>query len=175
MGRLLRWVAVAGLITLALFAALTLLISVNRENHVAGPGEEFVYDDFAFRLLDAQRVAHHGDGSADAAFPAGALLVRLQVDNRAKRVSFDPQCFTPVVVLPGGRECRPSVRASEALRRVATDGGWEEPLPASTSRVLECAFDVPAELHGAELVIEFGSFGRIADELLLGHRAFALP
>jgi hypothetical protein len=175
MGRLPRWIAFAGLITLALFAALVLLVSVNRENHVAGPGEEFVYDDFAFRLLDAHRVDHIGDGSADAALPAGALLVRLQVDNRARRVSFDPRCFTPVVVLPGGRECRPSPEASRALQHDATDGGWEESLPASTSRVLECAFDAPVELHGAELVIEFGSFGRIADELLLGHRAFALP
>jgi hypothetical protein len=168
-----------GGIILIVLALIVLSLLATRQNRTLGLHQAVQYDDFFFTVEDASRLpapaepvrARPGEpGAGDADY-----LVRIKVENRAKRVPFQFSGQFFVFVDPAGN--RPMIRPSAER---SPSGDLSPPalyvLQAGESRSVDYVFSLPGDLKDLRLrVMTGGPVGDFLDWLLFGRKEFQLP
>src|SRR5262245_19934813 len=109
------WTWVAALLAGGAFLLAALIGLVRHEEHVA-QGEEIVYDDFGFCVLDHRTAERLGSAAAQGVFH----VVRLEVRNHAKRVDYRLDQHRPVLVDERGERHEVAPEAQRMLDSQAT-------------------------------------------------------
>lgn len=125
------------------FAAAGGWMAFVRRDRVAPPGEELLFDDFAFSVKDVR-------------VQGRTWTVDLQVANHAKRVGYRLDTHQAVIVDEQGR------------RFSAANPPATGELPHGESRVTPLVFDLPDDARAPRLAIRFGEIGSLIDYVLLG-------
>jgi hypothetical protein len=140
-------------LALVVVGVVVLTVAFNRKTVVVGLNTPIRYDDFAFLALDGKR----GD-------PPTTYLVKLRVQNRARRVDFR---FTPgmaVLVDGSGHAYLPAAGFDEVV------------LKAGSSADVDLRYDVPADLRSPTLrILPGGMIGDAIETTLAGRKSIRLP
>ena len=156
-----RLLAVIGFIV-----GLTALVAwVNRPGTIAGPGSAIQLDDFAFRIEGTSRL--------DTSIP-GAFVVRLRVENRARRVDFRFRPETAKLIDADGRLLAP-IEGSRDPAGSPIPCGCDAPMPAGTECVASLTYRLPDGYRPERLVIRGDWIGAILDAIFCGKPSLALP
>jgi hypothetical protein len=151
---------------------LWLLGAQSKREMIVGLNQEIQFDDFAFSALGSRKAA--GLGTAGGQKPTEGLyyIVTIKVANHAKRVDFQFDPSTAVLVDRAGKEYHLSARGQAALDSTRA---CAEALPAGASCVTEVVFDVPADITDPHLKMSFGGkVGEFLDSIFYGKRKIAL-
>lgn len=129
------------------------------------------YDDFSFSVVGSW-VETLGAGSDATPY----RIVRLRVENGAKRVAYQFRRKTAVMVFDGGREAGISPRGQAALDRArATPDPLSGPLPAGAEGTTELAFELPPSATNPRLKISHGGPAfDVLDDLIVGKKRLAI-
>ncbi|HJQ69548.1 MAG TPA: DUF4352 domain-containing protein [Blastocatellia bacterium] len=131
---------------------------------VVGLNQEIQFDDFAFSALGTRKASALG-GQGDQKPSEGLYyVVTFKIANHARRVDFEYNPTTTVLVDGAGREYRVS----------AQEGACKEAIPAGGYCVTELVFDVPADINNPHIKMSFGKVGDFLDTIFYGKRKIAL-
>jgi hypothetical protein len=125
-------------------------------------GTPVQFDDFRFSVVNARTIAA-GDSESEK------YVVSLKVSNLAKRVSYNFDQQSALLILSNGILYRPERTPEISKDSCAT------PLLAGTSCETELVYIVPKGTRGARLRLSFGAIGDFLERLLFGHVAIQLP
>jgi hypothetical protein len=176
-GRPARKIGPRSAILLAVLALAAVVLSVRRDK-VFRPGETIRYDDFFFTLRGVNRSPLPTAGAAEPHSSAVEYLVKLTVENRAKRVPFRFTDESVALVDPNTGK-RYWVHP-EAQRAYEAATGQEQRAPLvlkpGESATGSYVFRLPAGVTDPRLRIAPGGWGGMAFEnLLFGVKEFRLP
>lgn len=172
-----RKLGLRSLILVGLLAMISVVLSVRRD-HVFRPGETLQYDDFFFTLRAVNRSPATPPGGNGKAAPTTEYVVKLAIENRARRVPFRFDDDGVALVDPGdGKRYRID---PEAQRAYDAATGRERPVPlvlkAGESATRDYVFRLPAGVADPRLRIAPGGWGgMVLESLLFGTREFQLP
>ncbi|MDB5349381.1 MAG: hypothetical protein JWN86_628 [Planctomycetota bacterium] len=129
------------------------------------------FDDFTFAVVGA-REASLGSGAETRRYQ----MVRLKVQNDAKRVTYQFHPRIAVMVDDDGRQYGVSALGQVALDRLrGAPDPLATPLPAGASGTTELAFDLPETARNPRLKISHGGpVLDVVDDLLGGRRRLLL-
>jgi hypothetical protein len=165
-------VVVIGLLTVIMAVVAT------RRDRVFQPGQTIQYDDFFFTLRGVNRTPISTSASDGQSASMVEYVVKLTIDNRAKRVPFRFTDGSVALFDPGGGK-RYRV-APEAQRAYEAATGQTRPDPlilkAGESATRDYVFRLPAVVTDPRLRIAPGGWGGMAlENLLFGIKEFRLP
>ena len=165
-------VVVVGLLTLLLVVVAT------RRDRVFKAGQTIQFDDLFFKLRGVSRSPFSSPGSDGQSTSMVEYVVKLTIDNRAKRVPFrftngSVALFDPT----DGRRYRVDPEAQRAYEAAT---GRERPDPlilkAGESATRDYVFRLPAGVTDSRLRIAPGGWGGLVlEKLLFGLKEFQLP
>jgi hypothetical protein len=162
-------IGAALLVVLSLCGILALL----RRDQSAKIGEEVRYDDFAFRVLGVRRI----DAIGTLAAPVGRelLVVRLEVENKARRVDYELDKHGVRIEDAAGNRTLPDEAWTRALALEAHAPPRPGALHPGETFATDIVFEVPADSTRLRLRIVWGGeFLEGLDELVSGDRTFTL-
>jgi hypothetical protein len=168
-------VGIATLFGVGLIALITYRVWLKPEEVVV-PNRPIQFDDFAFTVRGVRTAEAIGEGERRLPARGRFTIVTLEVDNRAKRVSYQFKNSAALLVDDEGRTYPTSIAGQNALNaeRGAPDP-CSAPLPAGTSATTELAFDVPADVRPTRMRLASGGpVGDALEALVFGKRAFGL-
>jgi hypothetical protein len=163
------------LVALALII-LPLLVAMSRPEELLGVDQPVRYDDFAFSVRGATRQKSIGTGRYKREAKGIFVIVRLKVDNQAKRVGYRFHKESQVLIDSEGREYQVSPDAQAAL-----DGEhdpilvWPVDIPAGKSFQADLVYDVPQGPSNLRLRIGQSGLGVLLDNVLTGRKRFQIP
>jgi hypothetical protein len=166
-----------GGIVLIVLAVIVLGLMALRQNRTAGLGQTIRFDDFDFTVLDGSPLSKDA-GPPGGERPAADLadyLVRMRVDNRAKRVpfTFSGQSFAFVDLTGKYPMMRPSTELSPSGERLPLAS---RTLQAGESATVDYVFSLPPDHEDLRLkVLSSGPVGDLLEWLLFGTKHFKLP
>jgi hypothetical protein len=159
-----------------LFILLPVVVAMSRPEELVALNQPVRYDDFAFSVLGARREKAVGEGPYRRDARGVYVIVRMKVDNQAKRVSYRFQKGDPVLLDDQGAEYHVDPDAQAAL-----DGQrnpvllWPVSIPAGKAFEVDLAFDVPQERSAFRLRMGHGRVGVFLDNLFSGRKRFKIP
>jgi hypothetical protein len=166
--RTLRW----GTLAIVLLAMLFLAMLANRRNQTLGVGETVQYDDFFFTVEKADRM--NQAPTPDLAADRDDYLVRLRIDNRAKRVDYQFRGERLVFADLTGND---SPIGPVAQR--SASGEFKAPekivLRAGESATVDFLYSLPRDHRDLRLRVTSGPFGDLLQWLIAGRTEFLLP
>jgi hypothetical protein len=172
-----RRIGPGGLVLIVLALILLALLGT-RQNRTLGLRQSVQFDDFVFTVEDAARLPADSAGSkggeSSSADP-GDYLVRMRVDNRAKRVpfTFSGQSFAFVDLTGKNPMTRPSAERSPSGELVPLT---PRTLKAGESATVEYVYSLPPEHGNLRLrVLSSGPLGDLLEWLFFGIKQFKLP
>lgn len=164
-------------ILLAVLALIAVALSVRRDQ-VFRPGETIRYDDFFFTLRGVNRSPVAASGGGEASGSTLEYVVRLTVENRARRVPFR---FTDEsLALVDANTGKRYWVDPEAQRAYEAATGQKRPAPLvlqpGQSATGSYVFRLPAGVSEPRLRIAPGGWGGMAlGNVLFGVKEFRLP
>jgi hypothetical protein len=169
-----------GLGTLIVVGLLVLVMGIlaTHRDRVFKPGQTIQYDDFCFTLRGVNRSPVATSAGGGQAGSMVEYVVKLTIDNRARRVPFR---FTHgSVALFDPADGKRYLTDPEAQRAYAKATGRELPDPlvlkAGESATGEYVFRLPAGVTDPRLRVAPGGWsGMVLDKLLFGTKEFQLP
>jgi hypothetical protein len=172
-----RKLGLRSVIVLALLA-LAMVILGTRRDRVFRPGQTIQYDDFFFTLRGVNRSPVATPGGDGQSASMVEYVVKLTVDNRAKRVPF--RLTDGSVALFDPTNGKRYLIDAEAQRAYAKATGQELPDPlvlkAGESATRAYVFRLPAGVTDPRFRVAPGGWsGMILDKLLFGTKEFQLP
>lgn len=172
-GSMLGAIVILGLVV-GLVLVLTVLAAV-RHDRLAPIGEEIVWDDFGFKVLDVRRMEVVGPAGGEAKAKGAFWIIDLEVANHAKRVGYRLESHKPILVAGDGREfpVSPEGQTAHDLQRGAAPRVDE--IAHGERCTTPLVFDVPADARDVILKISWGKIGDVLDWIVLGERRLALP
>ncbi len=167
----------AGTIVLIVVGLLVMVILTTRQSRTLGLRQTLQFDDFFFTVLEAGRLPADSMKASQAKATSGSVnyLVKLKIENRARRVPFvfsgDSLAFADVTGKNG--LSRPSAERTSS-------GELQSPvrhtLQAGESATIDYIFSLPPELENLRLRIAPGGWsGDLLEWLLFGRKEFQLP
>jgi hypothetical protein len=168
----LRWLILVGLL------ALIMVFVATRRGRVYKPGQTIQYDDFFFTVRGVNRSPVSIPGSEGRSASMMEYVVKLTVDNRAKRVPF--RFTNGSVALFDPRDGRRYLVDPEAQRAYDEATGEKRPDPlvlkAGESATRAYVFRLPAGVADPRLRVAPGGWsGLMLEELLVGIKEFQIP
>ena len=155
---------------------LWLLGAQSKRETMVGLNQEIRFDDFAFSALASRKATTLG--TADGQKPTEGLyyIVTIKVANHVRRVDFQFDPSTAVLIDGAGREYHVSARGQAALDSTRTQrDACAGALPAGASCATEIVFDVPPDISDPHLKMSFGGkVGEFLDSIFYGKRKIAL-
>ncbi len=168
----LRTVVIVGLVTLIL------VIVATRRDRLYRPGQAIQYDDFFFTVRGVNRSPVPASAGRGSSAPRVEYVVRLTIDNHARRVPFRFTNDSVALVDPArGKRYRVDPEAQRAYE-AATGQDMQDPLilKAGESATRGYVFRLPAGVTDPRLRVAPGGWGGMAlENLLLGVKEFQLP
>lgn len=166
---------VGTVVGLALLALLSfgVLIMLFHHDQAAKLGDEILYDDFGFRVLDVRRVNAIGT----VAVPTGRelVVVRVQVENKARRVDYELAKHRFRLEDLGGNPTPVDDAWTKALALETHAPPAPKVLHPGDKSTSEVVFEVPAHASDLRLRVTWGSNALEAvDEIVSGDRTFVL-
>jgi hypothetical protein len=160
-------------VALVLVALLVMAVFATRRNRTLGLGQTIQYDDFFFTVEQVDRLS----GSRGSASSPGLddFLVRLRIDNRAKRVPYQFRGDSLVFVDISRNEAgiRP---VAERLPSGENSAPRTHELKAGESITADYLFRLPPDLNRFRLrVSSSGPIGDLLEWLVFGRQEFRLP
>ncbi len=166
-----------GGIVLIVLALIVLGLMALRQNRTAGLGQTIRFDDFDFTVEQASPLSGTA-GPSEAQRPAGDFadyVVRMRVDNRARRVpfTFSGQSFAFADLTGKHPRMRPSAELSPSGERLPPAS---RTLQAGESATVDYVFSLPPDHEDLRLrVLSSGPVGDLLEWLLFGTKQFKLP
>jgi hypothetical protein len=159
-----------------LFIFFPVVVAMSRPEELVGLNQPVRYDDFAFSVLGARREKAVGEGRYQRVASGVYVIVRMKIDNQAKRVSYRFQKGAPVVLDDQGAEYQVDPDAQAALdgqrNPVLT---WPVTIPAGQAFEVDLVFDVPQDRRDLRLRMGQGRVGVFLDNLFSGRKRFRIP
>jgi hypothetical protein len=166
-----------GGIVLIVLAVIVLGLMALRQNRTAGLGQTIRFDDFDFTVEHAS--PRSGSAGASGAQRPDAdfsdYVIRMRVDNRAKRVpfKFSGQSFVFVDLTGKYPMMRPSTELSPSRERLPLAS---RTLQAGESATVDYVFSLPPDHENLRLkILSSGPVGDLLEWLLFGTKQFKLP
>jgi hypothetical protein len=169
-----RWlsIVVIGLLTLIMGIVAT------RRDRVLKPGQTIQFDDFFFTLRGVNRSPISGPGGDGTSAGAVEYVIKLTIDNRARRVPFtftdgsvalfDPNDGKRYLIDPSAQHAYEAATGQKRLDPLI--------LQAGESATRDYVFRLPAGVTDPRLRIAPGGWsGLLIEKLLFGLREFQLP
>jgi hypothetical protein len=128
------------LLAALLFASLYAVFTASRPVRLLAIGQRVQHDDFFLSVSALRRVKRIDDTTARGTF----YVVRINVENRAKRVPYSWHNTIAYVVDTAGRRYAPDAAGQRAFDRAARRQPESE-IPAGQSRLYDVVFDLPRE------------------------------
>jgi len=154
---------------------LWLLGAQSKREIVVGLNQEIQFDDFAFSALGTRKASALGNEGAQKPSAGLYYIVSFKIANHAKRVDFEFNPATALLVDSAGKEYRISAQGQAALDSARTQSdACKEAIPAGGSCVTEIVFDVPADISNPHMKMSFGKIGDFLDSIFYGKRRIAL-
>ena len=142
---------------------------------VVGLNQEIQFDDFAFSALGTRKAAALGGEGAQKPSEGLYYVVTFKVANHAKRVDFEFNPATTVLVDGAGREYHISAQGQAVLESAQSrQGACKEAVPAGGSCITDLVFDVPVDINNPHIKMSFGKIGDFLDSIFYGKRRIAL-
>jgi hypothetical protein len=165
------------LVVVGLLALLMVLLATRRDR-VFKPGQTIQFDDFFFTLRGVNRSPISSSASGGESASVVEYVVKLTIDNRAKRVPF--RFTNGSVALFDPTDGRRYLVDPEAQRAYEAATGQERPDPlilkAGESATRDYVFRLPARVTDPRLRIAPGGWGgMVLEKLLFGIKEFQLP
>jgi hypothetical protein len=168
----LKSVVIVGLV------ALIMVILATRRDRVYRPGQTIQYDDFLFTVRGVNRSPVATSASQGPSVSMVEYVVKLTIDNRAKRVPFRFTNDSVALVDPArGKRYRVAPEAQGAFE-TATGQNLPDPLilNAGESATRDYVFRLPAGVTDPRLRVAPGGWGgMVLENLLFGTKEFQLP
>lgn len=152
---------------------LLVMAVVRREQHVL-LGGEIVHDDFGFRIESVQSFERLGPGALE---PRGRfVVVHLEILNRAKRVPFQLDGWTPVLFDSTGAVHEPDGLGQAALQQEQGDAArLAGALGAGATITKVVAYDVPRDARDLRFKVHWGIAPvNLLEDLVFGEKDIAL-
>ena len=166
-----------GTIALVVLGLIVLLIAATRQSRTLGLRQTLQLDDFFFTPLQAERLPADLSKSSEAGSRSDRVsyLVRLKIENRARRVPFK---FSGESLAFADLTGKNPLSKPSAER--APSGGLHPPLmhvlQAGESVTIDYIFALPPELENLRLRFAPGGWsGDLLEWLLFGRKEFQLP
>lgn len=155
---------------------LWLLGAQSKREMIVGLNQEIRFDDFAFSALGSRKAGTLGAADGQKSAEGLYYVITIKVANHAKRVDFQFDPSTAVLVDRAGKEYHVSARGQAALDSTRSQkDACAEALPAGASCITEIVFDVPADITNPHLKMSFGGkVGEFLDTIFYGKRKIAL-
>lgn len=160
-------------ITLLALLAFGVLVTVLHHDQAAKRGDEILYDDFGFRVLDVRRV--DAIGTVVVAAGRALIVVRVQVENHARRVDYDLATHRFRLEDIGGNPIPSEDVWSKALALETRAAPPPKVLHPGESFTSDVVFEVPAHSSDLRLRVTWGGDAlEAAAEIVSGDRYFVL-
>jgi hypothetical protein len=162
------WVGLVAVVLALLFLG----VLATRRNRTLGPGQTVRYDDFDFTVEQANRLDR--GPTPDRAEDSDDYLVRLRIDNRARRVDFrfDGNRLVFVDLDGKAQPIRPAAERTASGERVTPR---TVVLRAGESGTVDYLYALPRDRSNLRLRVTSGTVGDLLDWLLSGRTEFQLP
>jgi hypothetical protein len=168
----LKWVAIVGLVTLIM------VILATRRDRVYRPGQTIRYDDFFFTVRGVNRSPVATSASRDPSASMVEYVVKLTIDNRARRVPFRFTDGSVALFDPASGKRHLVDREAQRAYETATGQDLPDPLilKAGESATKGYVFRLPAGVTDPRLRVAPGGWGGLLiDDLLSGTKEYQLP
>jgi Domain of unknown function (DUF4352) len=162
-----RWISILLVVGLLGFSLLAGWRSSMRPVRLTPIGKPLRFDDFAFSI-------EHVTESPSSDSPPGKRnwIVRLRVNNQAKRVSYTLNQNQVVLVAANGESYRPEAAGLTGRLR-SSDDALSASIPAGVARSTDLTYELPEEVEPVFVYLDCGLIGNALDTIISGRQGLS--
>ncbi len=166
-----------GMIALIVLGLIVMVVLTTRQSRTLGTRQTLQFDDFFFTVLEAHRLPADPTKTNEAKSSSGHVdyLVKLEIENRAKRVPFK---FSGQSLAFADLTAKSSLSWPTAEHTSSGDlhPPQQHSLRAGESMTIDYIFSLPPDLENLRLRIAPGGWsGDLLEWLFFGRKEFQLP